>query len=220
MESKLEQLAKVFCEKNLRLNLSSFKDLESIKSKNIDDSLILNDYIEFGSSKVLDIGTGGGFPLLPLALTNPDAFFVGVDSVAKKLDAIIEIAEECGISNIETVHARVEELAHEDDYREQFDFVCSRAFAKLPINLELCLPFVKVGGQFVAMLGPSVAKHLEDFSDLTLELGAKVLKSQMINTESGDRLVVVFEKIKTTPSQYPRSVKKLKRIHREYLLCN
>ena len=220
MESNLEKLAKVFCEKNLRLNLSSFKDLESIKSKNIDDSLILNEFVEFGSSRVLDIGTGGGFPLLPLAITNQAAFFVGVDSVAKKLDAIIEIAEECGISNIETIHARVEELAHEDDFREKFDVVCSRAFAKLPINLELCLAFVKNGGKFVAMLGPSVEKHLEDFSDLTLELGAKVLKSQMIKTESGDRLIVVFEKIKTTPSQYPRSVKKLKRIHREYLLCN
>jgi len=220
VESNLEKLAKVFCEKNLRLNLSSFKDLESIKSKNIDDSLILNEFVEFGSSRVLDIGTGGGFPLLPLAITNQAAFFVGVDSVAKKLDAIIEIAEECGISNIETIHARVEELAHEDDFREKFDVVCSRAFAKLPINLELCLAFVKNGGKFVAMLGPSVEKHLEDFSDLTLELGAKVLKSQMIKTESGDRLIVVFEKIKTTPSQYPRSVKKLKRIHREYLLCN
>jgi 16S rRNA (guanine527-N7)-methyltransferase len=220
VESNLENLAKVFCEKNLKLNLSSFKDLESIKSKNIDDSLLLNDFIDFGSSRVLDIGTGGGFPLLPLAITNPDAFFVGVDSVAKKLDAIIEIAEECGISNIETIQARVEELAHEDEYREKFDIVCSRAFAKLPINLELCLPFVKIGGKFVAMLGPSVEKHLDDFSDLTLELGANVLKSQMIKTESGDRLVVVFEKTQPTPGQYPRSVKKLKRIHREYLLCN
>ena len=220
MESNLENLAKVFCEKNLKLNLSSFKDLESIKSKNIDDSLLLNDFIDFGSSRVLDIGTGGGFPLLPLAITNPDAFFVGVDSVAKKLDAIIEIAEECGISNIETIQARVEELAHEDEYREKFDIVCSRAFAKLPINLELCLPFVKIGGKFVAMLGPSVEKHLDDFSDLTLELGAKIEESKMIKTESGDRLVVVFEKIQPTPGHYPRSVKKLKRIHREYLLCN
>lgn len=220
MESKLQKLAEVFCKKNLKLNLSAFKDLESIKSKNIEDSLLLNELVDFGSFRVLDIGTGGGFPLLPLAIKNPNAFFVGVDSVSKKLDAIISIAEECELKNIETVHARVEELAHDNDYREQFDIVCSRAFAKLPINLELCLPFVKVGGKFVAMLGPSVDKHLEAYNDLTLELGAKILKSQMIKTESGDRLIVLFEKINNTPSQYPRSVKKLKRIHREYLLCN
>lgn len=213
MESKLEQLAKVFCEKNLRLNLSSFKDLESIKSKNIDDSLILNDYIEFGSSKVLDIGTGGGFPLLPLALTNPDAFFVGVDSVAKKLDAIIEIAEECGISNIETVHARVEELAHEDDYREQFDVVCSRAFAKLPINLELCLPFVKVGGQFVAMLGPSALEELPQYRELLGKLGAEICELKSISTDSGERVIAVFKKVSLTETKLPRRPKKLKKLY-------
>jgi 16S rRNA (guanine527-N7)-methyltransferase len=210
---KLEQLAKVFCDKNLKLNLSSYKDLDSIKEKNIQDSLLLNDFVNFDNFKVLDVGTGGGFPLLPLAITNPDAFFTGVDSVSKKLDAVIEIAEECGISNIETVHARVEELAFEPEFREQFDFVCSRAFAKLPINLELCLPFVKTGGFFVAMLGPSAIGQIDFYRQLASDLGAEIQDNKIIHTTSGDRLLVKFVKTQATPDLYPRHPKKLRRIH-------
>lgn len=213
MNPKLEQLAKVFCDKNLKLNLSSYKDLDSIKEKNIQDSLLLNDFVNFDNLKVLDVGTGGGFPLLPLAITNPDAFFTGVDSVSKKLDAVIEIAEECGISNIETVHARVEELAFEPEFREQFDIVCSRAFAKLPINLELCLPFVKSGGFFVAMLGPSAINQIDFYRQLASDLGAEIQDNKIIHTTSGDRLLVKFVKIQSTPNMYPRHPKKLKRIH-------
>ena len=204
MNLKLEQLAKVFCDKNLKLNLSSYKDLESIKAKNIQDSLLLNNFVKFDNLKVLDVGTGGGFPLLPLAITNPNAFFTGVDSVSKKLDAVIEIAEACGVSNIETVHARVEELAFEPEFREQFDIVCSRAFAKLPINLELCLPFVKLGGYFIAMLGPTAIEQINTYQELALDLGANIEDQKMINTNSGDRLLVKFVKIQAT---------KLRRIH-------
>lgn len=213
MNLKLEQLAKVFCDKNLKLNLSSYKDLESIKAKNIQDSLLLNNFVKFDNLKVLDVGTGGGFPLLPLAITNPNAFFTGVDSVSKKLDAVIEIAEACGVSNIETVHARVEELAFEPEFREQFDIVCSRAFAKLPINLELCLPFVKLGGYFIAMLGPTAIEQINTYQELALDLGANIEDQKMINTNSGDRLLVKFVKIQATPNLYPRHPKKLRRIH-------
>lgn len=210
---KLKQLAKSFQAQNERLNLSSFSDLESIWNKNILDSLLITNYLDADFESLIDIGTGGGFPLLPLAVCFPKAKLFGVDSVNKKLLAIEQLCKELDIKNVEALHARVEELAFDQDFREKFDVVTSRAFAKFPINLELCIGFIKIGGRFVAMLGPSSKMDIEKYKDLIETLGCEIEKFECVESNNGERCFLVLKKIKELDAKLPRSPKKLKRIY-------
>ena len=209
---KLKELCKCFQEQNEKLNLSSFKDFDSTWPRNVLDSLLVEKYLQEGFEKLIDIGTGGGFPLLPLAVCHPDKQFFGVDSINKKLVAVESICEQMDIGNVEVLHARAEQLAFDTDFRERFDVVISRAFAKLPINLELCVGFLKLGGIFVAMLGPSSKLEIEACQDLIGELGCEIEKFECDSTKYGERCFLVLKKIKPLDSKYPRTPKKLKRI--------
>ena len=209
---ELKNLCKYFQEQNENVNLSAFKDFDSIWQRNIMDSLLLDEYLPTKFENLIDIGTGGGFPLLPLAICHPSQRFFGVDSINKKLVAIENICERMQINNVEVLHARVEQIAFDEDFREQFDVVTSRAFAKLPINLELCVGFLKVGGVFVAMLGPSSKQEVEIYQDLILELGCSIEKFECKMTNNGERCFLVLRKTKQLDMAYPRNPKKLKKI--------
>ena len=210
---KYQELTQLFLEINSRLNLSSYNSFEEVYQKNVLDSLHLANFVDLSNLRVLDIGTGGGFPLLPLAIKFQNARFTGLDSVQKKLRAIQQMAEKLELKNIQTLHARSEDAAQASEYREQFDLVLSRAFAKWPINLEMCLPFVKIGGLFVAYQGPSALESLAEYKDLELQFGASLQKIEQLETEQGLRYFVFFEKLKACPNKYPRGLKFLKNLY-------
>ncbi len=149
-EQKLRRLNKVFLEENTKLNLSALRTEELSWIGNVLDSLaILESALLSPDSKelkILDMGTGGGFPLLPLALCVPDCTFIGMDATQKKITAVERIIEEMQLPNATVVVGRAEELAHDPEHREQYDIVLSRAVAPINTLIELSSPFAKVNG--------------------------------------------------------------------------
>ncbi|RAL55525.1 16S rRNA (guanine(527)-N(7))-methyltransferase RsmG [Candidatus Gracilibacteria bacterium GN02-872] len=204
---KFQKFLEIFKEKNSQINLSAIRDDEGIIEKHFVDSVILNiflDFFEFGENpKIADLGTGGGFPLIPLAIVNPSAQFVGIDSVGKKLKAIDEFVENLNLKNVKTLNGRAEEIGQNLDYRESFDFVVSRATAYLPTLLEYAIPLLKVGGIFCAY-------KLEDREELQTSkkalarLGAKIIKVKNYRLAEQDRVIIFIEKLEKTASKYPR----------------
>jgi len=158
--TKLDKLAELFLQWNQKLNLSSIRDLDGVKLKHIVDSLMVIplEIIKKGQ-RILDLGTGGGFPGLALAIVFPNSHFTLVDATEKKIAAVRAMAEELKLTNVACLSGRAEELARDKQYREQFDVVVARALAKFPTLLEYCLPFVKVEGKFIAFQGPEMAEE-------------------------------------------------------------
>ena len=149
-------------------------------------------------------GTGGGFPGVPLAALCPEKKFVLADSLAKRLRVIDAVAIESGITNITTVHGRAEDLGRNPDYRETFDVCVSRAVASLPVLLEYCLPFVKVGGTFIAYKGPEAEEEIKISSGALKKLGGKI--DRVVDESDGtySHNLIVITKSSSTPKAYPR----------------
>lgn len=196
---------------NASMNLTAITDEEEIIVKHLADSLTAAAYIPHGA-KVLDVGCGGGFPSLPLAIARPDLDITGLDSTAKKTQYVASAAQLLGLSNLKMLTGRAEDLAMEPQYRETFDLAIARAVASLPVLCELCIPFVKIGGQMVAMkarLDESERTKAPDrLGASPFERHAFVLKS---SRETDSRLILVSRKLKPTPREYPRPYAKIKK---------
>lgn len=204
---KFENFLKSYADWNSKINISAIKDEQGIWEKHFIDSVAGYKYIKnFAKKRVLDLGTGGGFPLLPLSILTPSASFFGLDSVGKKLKVVKNIAEECGISMPNTLHGRAEDFAHDPKFREKFNIVVTRAVAPWATLLELTLPFVKVGGEFLAYQGPAILEDLETFENLEKKLGAKIIDVHQEEICGNSRIFVHMKKIKPTPNSYPREV--------------
>lgn len=162
--------------------------------------------------RVLDVGSGGGFPAFPVASVS-DAEVTALDATAKKLAFISEAAEACGVKNIQTLCGRAEELSRTDEHREAYDTVLSRGVARLNVLCEWCLPFVKVGGRFIAMKGSKGDEELAEAQNAIAVLGGKVADFKKYNLpgENRDYSLIVIEKITSTPAQYPRHNSKIER---------
>jgi len=189
-------------ESNNNINLTSITNPNEFIVKHFIDSLVISEYIE--GSKILDIGTGAGFPGIPLAINNPDKNFVLLDSVNKKLNVIRGTLPKININNVDVIHSRAEDLAHDNEYREQFDCVVSRAVANLTTLVEYMLPFVKVGGMIICLKGPNYEQELMDASKAIDILGGKVEKTLSFNIEDNERNIIFIKKYKTTPEKFPR----------------
>ena len=203
---KFEKFLEIFKQKNSQINLSAIRDDNWIIEKHFVDSVMLNiflDFLEIENPKVADLWTGWGFPLIPLAIVNPEVNFVWIDSVGKKLKAIDEFVEELELKNVKTLNWRAEEIGQNLDYRENFDFVVSRAIAYLPTLLEYAIPLLKVGWIFCAY-------KLEDKEELKsakkalTRLGTKILKVKNYRLADQDRTIIFFEKLEKTHTKYPR----------------
>ena len=203
---KFEKFLEIFKQKNSQINLSAIRDDNWIIEKHFVDSVMLNiflDFLEIENPKVADLWTGWGFPLIPLAIVNPEVNFVWIDSVGKKLKAIDEFVEELELKNVKTLNWRAEEIGQNLDYRENFDFIVSRATAYLPTLLEYAIPLLKVGWIFCAY-------KLEDKEELKsakkalTRLGTKILKVKNYRLADQDRTIIVFEKLEKTHTKYPR----------------
>ena len=159
------------------------------------------------AENVIDIGTGAGFPGVPLAIVSPDKKFTLVDSLNKRLRIIDELTGELGIKNVTTVHGRAEDVGKSKEHREQYDICVSRAVASLDVLCEWCLPLVKKGGYFVAYKGENVSRETEDAANAIKLLGGKIAEIRKVQTEEesiSGHVLVMIKKVKNTPSKYPR----------------
>lgn len=194
-------------EVNSHTNLTSITDPEEIKIKHFEDSLSVLPYIKEGN-KVLDIGAGAGFPGIPLRIEkNFDLTLV--DSVNKKVNFMNEVIDKLDLSNARAIHTRAEDFAKEN--RESFDVVVSRAVANMATLSELCLPFLKVGGIFIALKGPRADEELEAAQNAIKILGGQVKEIERFKIDDNDRVNIIVEKIHPTKKKYPRGKNQAKK---------
>lgn len=195
------------------MNLTAITDEREVVFKHFIDSIALIPEIELCKKKVIDVGTGAGFPGIPLAIVAEDTEFLLMDSLNKRINFLNEVKEICDLKNVSTIHARAEELGRNPEYREKFDVCVSRAVANMSTLLEYCTPFVKVGGVFVSYKSGDVKEELIASENAQKQLFCKkknVIEFSLPNTDIS-RSFVVFEKKKELNKKYPRQSGKPKK---------
>lgn len=193
--------------KNRVMNLTAIVTARDFLYKHIVDSYMAYRADIFTVAKnAVDLGTGGGFPGVPLAIYTPHVQWTMIDATAKKLRFIEETVAKLGLSQVKTLHGRAEDIGRHRKYREQFDIVVSRAVASLPVLLEWGLPLVRVGGHLIAMKGPKADEELAAAVDAIEVLGATVteVSTQTLPGMVDTRSILVFTKERPTPKTYPR----------------
>lgn len=207
-EKQLDQFYKymeLLLEWNEKINLTAITDCKEIILKHFIDSLTIAKYIENGKMLV-DVGTGAGFPGIPLKIFREDIKITLVDSLNKRINFLNEVIKELELQDIVTVHARVEEFGRNKKYREKFDIATSRAVANLTTLSEYMLPLVRVGGKSICMKGSEIKEELENSKKAIDILGGKIEKTdkfELANTDN-KRNIVIISKVKETPAKYPR----------------
>lgn len=202
---KLNTLTDLILEWNEKINVTAIRDRDDFIKKNVEDSLTVMERPEFADAGfIMDLGTGGGFPGLPLAVCNPDKEFILIDSVGKKLKVVSDVAEKLGLSNVKVIHTRAEDLASKPEYREGFDLVVSRAVANMSTLSEYCLPFVKTGGYFIAFKTAAAIDEINSAANAIRLLGGEGLVISDNACPDDDHLFVIVKKVNPTSKKYPR----------------
>lgn len=203
--SKLYDFYRLLAKKNETVNLTAITDYESFMSKHIIDSLILEKYIDTKSIKsMIDMGSGAGFPGIPLKIANDNINMVSIDSVNKKIQFQNEVIAKLEISGMKAIHCRAEDAAADPEMREKFQVCVSRAVADLRVLSEYCLPFVEMNGLFIAYKSGNVDVELALADKAISVLGGKVIGVEKFEIEGMNRSFVIIEKVKHTPERYPR----------------
>ncbi|MBN2087729.1 16S rRNA (guanine(527)-N(7))-methyltransferase RsmG [Candidatus Peregrinibacteria bacterium] len=209
-DSQYKKLAKyvdLLKGKNEQLNLTRIVDSQEVWIKHILDSLIAAPFFKIEAGmKVIDIGTGGGLPGIPLAILFPSVQFTLVDATQKKIDAVREFAHELNLNNVNCIAERIEVLGQNPDYRDQFDLVLSRALAPLRVLIELSVPLIHLYGNVVAYKGPEYISELSDARNAVAKLQCeqpKVLQYSLPENK-GNRTIILITKKRVTPNIYPR----------------
>lgn len=197
---KFEKYEQMLIETNKKFNLTSIDDPEEIRIKHFEDSLTIKSYINDGM-KVLDIGSGAGFPGIPLRIEK-DFDLTLIDSVNKKVNFMNQVIEELDLKNTRAIHVRAEDFAKE--HREEFDMVISRAVANLSTLSEYALPFLKVGGIFIAMKGPKAEEEYEDAKNALKILGGELINIDSMDLHGNTRKNILIKKVRSTKKKYPR----------------
>lgn len=202
---RFEKLAELLVEQNKTMNLTAITDPDGIAVKHFADSISVLSAVEFKSgAKVLDVGTGAGFPGIPLLIMRPDIDLTMLDSTAKKLKYVANTVDSLGL-NANVLHSRAEEAAQKTEYRESFDIVCSRAVAALNILCEYCLPFVKKDGIFAAMKGAKAQEEIEVANNAIKTLGGEIIDKKSFTLSDGaERTIIIIKKISHNLPKYPR----------------
>lgn len=190
---------------NEKINLTAITDEEGILVKHFFDSCSISEFVD-NNSKIIDVGTGAGFPGLPLKIVNDTLNLTLVDSLNKRIKFLNEVKNKLGLKNVETVHSRAEDVGIDNKYREKYDFAVSRAVAELRILVEYLLPLVKVGGKVIAMKGPNIDEEVENAKKAVKLLGGEIerIESFRLGNTDNERTVIIIKKIKNTESKYPR----------------
>lgn len=201
------QYYQLLVEWNERMNLTGITEEREVYEKHFYDSLTGSSLSAFkAEGTLIDVGSGAGFPSLPLKICFPGLQVTIVDSLKKRIGFLEEIVSELGLEGVTLIHDRAEQLARQKAYRDQFDAASARAVAKLPVLLELCLPFVKPGGVFIAWKGASGEEELHEAKSALVKLEAEAVapKKMKLPEEQSERVLLTFEKKKKTPKAYPR----------------
>nr|WP_255882910.1 MULTISPECIES: 16S rRNA (guanine(527)-N(7))-methyltransferase RsmG [unclassified Ruminococcus] len=207
---KLDAYASMLLEWNKKMNLTAITDSKGIAIKHFYDSLTPVWYLNIPkNSRVIDVGTGAGFPSIPMAILRPDLHFTLLDSLNKRLIFLNEVCSSLDI-DAKLVHMRAEDAAKKEEYREKFDISVSRAVAALPVLCEYCLPFVKKNGIFVAMKGLKAKEELNLSQNAVKVLGAVLDKTvDIVLPDDSERSIIVIQKKNYTPKAYPRHGSKI-----------
>ena len=198
-------------EYNSHTNLTTIIDPNEIMIKHFLDSFVLNKFVEIPkNAKIIDVGTGAGFPGVPMKIFREDINLTLVDSLNKRIKFLNLLMEKTNLK-AEIIHCRAEELSHNNKYREKYDFAVSRAVAPLNVLCEYCLPYVKVDGFFIALKGSNVDEEIQNSQQAIKFLGGKIKKIEAFELpeNKGFRNILIIEKIKEISKKYPRSNAKI-----------
>ncbi|OXS76522.1 16S rRNA (guanine(527)-N(7))-methyltransferase RsmG [Domibacillus enclensis] len=208
-----EQLAQfnryyeLLVEWNEKMNLTAITEREDVYMKHFFDSITAGFYIDLTKPlRLLDVGAGAGFPSIPLKIVFPDLNVTIIDSLNKRITFLNHLASELGLENVQFVHGRAEEMGQKPEHREQYDLVTARAVARMSVLSELCLPFARTGGSFVAMKAASASDEMDTAKKAIQTLGGKTddVFSFKLPIENSERTIIVVRKEKQTPKKYPR----------------
>lgn len=202
---KFYQYMNLLLEWNEKINLTAITEYNDIILKHFIDSITISKYID-KYSYIVDVGTGAGFPGIPLKIIRNDIKIVLVDSLNKRIKFLDEVIDELHLQNIKTVHARAEEFGRNKEYREKFNIATSRAVANLSTLSEYMIPLVKVGGKSICMKGKDIKQELEEASNAIEILGGEISNIEEFKLANNDisRNIISILKVKSTPSKYPR----------------
>ena len=206
---KFKKYMNLLLEWNEKINLTAITEESEIITKHFIDSLTISKYIK-DTDRIIDIGTGAGFPGVPLKIEKENNEIVLMDSLNKRIKYLEDIIEKLQLKRITAVHGRAEDFGIKEEYREKFDIATARAVANLPVLLEYCLPFVKVGGYFLCMKGPDVEEELNAARKALEVLGGKIEKIE-IPFDDIRHSIIVIKKVASTPKKYPRNAGKIKK---------
>lgn len=202
----------ILIETNKVMNVTRILDAKDAIVKHFADCLLIANLIPEGDFTLIDIGCGGGFPTIPLAIARKNLKITAIDSTAKKIDFVNSAASQLGLTNVIAVSARAEEFI--EGKRESFDFATSRAVARLNILSELTIPYVKIGGKFIAMKGAQAQDELDEAQNGIKKLGGTVVDNLLLDLTDGEdinqRGVIIIEKTSKTPANFPRKFGQIK----------
>lgn len=210
-DAQIEQFLiyyEMLTEKNRIMNLTAITEFGEVMKKHFIDSLSLVKAYDLHAAEisVIDIGTGGGFPGIPLKIAFPHLKVTLMDSLNKRVDFLREVIEELGLQGIDAVHGRAEDYAKPEKLREQYDLCVSRAVANLSVLSEYCLPYVKVGGKFISYKSEKITEEMKDAEYAIITLGGRIAEQIAFTLPDSDlfRNLFVVEKCVPTPAKYPR----------------
>lgn len=204
-EEQFFKYMNLLIEWNEKINLTAIVEPKEIILKHFIDSLTINKYIEKASS-IVDVGTGAGFPGIPLLIYRDDIKVTLVDSLNKRLIFLQEVINQLDLKNVKVVHSRVEDFGKNKNYREKFDIATARAVANLAVLSEYLVPLVKIGGKCICMKGSTIEDEIKQSENAFKILGTKkklIEKFKLPNSDM-ERNIIILDKIKNTPSKYPR----------------
>ncbi len=210
---RFNKYCEVLLETNKVMNLTAITEPEQVYLKHFIDSVAVLTADDLKNKKIIDVGCGAGFPGLPIKISEPSVSLTLLDSLGKRISFLSSLIDELGLKDVRCMHARAEEEALKPEMREQFDFAVSRAVASLPMLCELCLPFVKVGGSFIAMKAQGYEEELEQAKSAIEILGAQVskIKKYLLPGSDINHVLIIIKKVSATPANYPRRFAKIQK---------
>lgn len=211
---QFSEYSRLLVEWNEKMNLTAVTDPDGISVKHFLDSILPLSYIKIKENvSIADIGTGAGFPGIPIKIMREDTVLTLVDSLNKRINFLKTVSDEIGLENTECIHGRAEELARKSEFRDSFDVVVSRAVANMTVLCEYCLPFVKKGGMFVALKADNAMDEINSAKSMIGNLGGEIEEviSAALPMSDMTRTLVVVRKKDDTPKQFPRRSDKIKK---------